>query len=62
LGDLVYLDEYRGEVLDNEIVELKRELQLIMSAWPDKDCSGYFLSLEEMEQVEKKWLEERKRK
>jgi hypothetical protein len=61
VGDLVYLEEYKEEVMLEEIAELRKELELIMSTWPDEERNGYFLSLEDMDRIEKLWLEEKRK-
>jgi hypothetical protein len=61
MGDLVDLDEYKDKLLLEEIAELRKELELIMSSWPREEACGYFLSLEEMDRIEKLWLEEKRK-
>ncbi|HIG58504.1 MAG TPA: hypothetical protein EYQ21_03755 [Flavobacteriales bacterium] len=61
MGDLVDLNEYKDKLLLEEIAELRKELELIMSSWPKEEGSGYFLSLEEMDRIEKLWLEEKRK-
>ena len=61
MGDLVDLDEYKVKLMLEEIAELRKELELIMSLWPEEEGSGYFLSLEEMDRIEKLWLEEKRK-
>ena len=61
MGDLVILEEYKDKLILKEITELREELELIMSSWPKEECSGYFLSLEEMDRLEKLWLEEKRK-
>lgn len=60
MGELVYLEEYKDKLLRKEIDELREEIQRVMSSWPDPS-SGYFLSLEEMDRIEKLWLEEKEK-
>jgi hypothetical protein len=61
MGDLVDLNEYKDKLILEEIAELRQELELIMSLWPGEEASGYFLSLEEMDRIEKLWLEEKRK-
>lgn len=61
MGDLVDLDEYKDKLLLEEIAGLRKELELIMSSWPKEEGNGYFLSLEEMDRIEKLWLEEKRK-
>ena len=61
MGELVDLNEYKDKLMLEEIAELRKELELIMSSWPKEEGSGYFLSLEEMDRIEKLWLEEKRK-
>ncbi len=61
MGELVCLEKYKENVILKEIAELRQELELIMSLWPGEEASGYFLSLEEMDRIEKLWLEEKRK-
>ncbi len=61
MGELVDLNEYKDKLMLEEIAELRKELELIMSRWPKEEDSGYFLSLEEMDRIEKLWLEEKRK-
>jgi|TARA_R110000787_G_scaffold54471_4_gene126748 hypothetical protein len=62
MGELVCLEEYKEKAFLQEIAELRVELELIMSSWPEEESTGYFLSLEEMDDIEKTWLNERNKK
>lgn len=62
MGELVCLEEYKEKVIEKEIAEMRKELEAIMSSWPEEEGSGYFLSLEEMDRIEKIWLNERNEK
>jgi hypothetical protein len=62
MGELVCLKEYKEKVIDKEIAEMRKELDAIMSSWPEEEGSGYVLSLEEMARIEKLWLNERNKK
>lgn len=62
MGELVYLKEYKEKVINKEIAEMRKELEAIMSSWPEEEGGGYFLSLEEMDRIEKIWLNERNKK
>lgn len=57
MDNLIYLDEYRNRKLLEEIKELKFELSQILNNF-DLEPSGYFLSLEEMENMEREWEKE----
>jgi hypothetical protein len=61
MGDLVNLNEYKENLLEQEIIELRKELKLIMASLPEVEQEGYYLSLEEMRQIEAIWLEERRK-
>lgn len=61
MGDLVNLHEYKENLLEQEIIELRKELKLIMESLPEPTQEGYYLSLEEMRQIEAIWLEERRK-
>jgi hypothetical protein len=61
MGDLVNLNEYKENLLEQEIIELRKELKLIMESLPEVEQEGYYLSLEEMRQIEAIWLEERRK-
>jgi|TARA_R110000765_G_C18437065_1_gene546428 hypothetical protein len=62
MGELVCLEEYKEKAFLEEIAELRAELELIMSTWPEEDGSGYFLSLEETARIEQEWLKEKRTK
>jgi len=62
MGELVCLEKYKEKVIEEELTELRKELELIMSSLPEEESTGYFLSLEEMDNIEKIWLEERNKK
>ena len=62
MGELVCLEEYKEKVIEKELTELRKELELIMSSWPEEESTGYFLSLAEMDDIEKTWLNERNKK
>ena len=62
MGELVYLEKYKEKAIEKEIAEMRKELDAIMSTWPEEEGSGYFLSLEEMDRIEKIWLNERNKK
>jgi hypothetical protein len=62
MGELVCLEEYKEKVILKEIAEMRKELELIMSSLPEEESTGYFLSLEEMDNIEKIWLNERNKK
>jgi len=62
MGELVYLEEYKENVVLKEIAEMRKELELIMSSLPEEESCGYFLTLEEMDNIEKIWLNERNKK
>ena len=62
MGELVCLEEYKEKVIEKELTELRKELELIMSSLPEEESCGYFLSLEEMDDIEKTWLNERNKK
>jgi hypothetical protein len=62
MGELVCLEKYKEKVIEEELTELRKELELIMSSLPEEESSGYFLSLEEMDNIEKIWLNERNKK
>ena len=61
MGDLIYLEEHKEKIIDEEIAELRKELQEIMAAWPDEPSTGYFLSLEDMDKIEKSWVDEKRK-
>jgi hypothetical protein len=62
MGELVNLKEYKEKVINKEIAEMRKELEAIMSSWPETEGSGFFLSLEEMERIERIWVEEKSKK
>ena len=62
MGELVCLEKYKEKVIEEELTELRKELELIMSSLPEEESVGYFLSLEEMDNIEKIWLNERNKK
>jgi hypothetical protein len=62
MGELVCLEKYKEKVIEEELTELRKELELIMSSLPEEESTGYFLSLEEMDNIEKIWLNERNKK
>ena len=55
MGDLVYLEEYKEQLIGEEIAELRKELQEIMARWPAEPSVGYFLSLEDMNKMVEIW-------
>lgn len=61
MGELVNLEEYKNKKILEEINDLRVELKKIMSSWPEEESKGYFLSLEEMDRIEKLWLEEKRK-
>jgi hypothetical protein len=61
MGELVCLEEYKEKVILKEIAKLREELEVIMSSWPEEESRGFFLSLEEMDRIEKLWLEEKRK-
>jgi len=61
MDNVVCLGEYRGKKLLEEIQELKIELESILEGF-DLDPKGYFLTLEEMEQMERAWEEKESQK
>jgi hypothetical protein len=61
MGDLIYLEEYKEKIINEEIAELRKELQEIMSTWPHDPGTGYFLSLEDMDKIEKLWDDEKRK-
>ena len=61
MDNLIYLDEYRNKKLLEEIQELKVELAQILNGF-DLEPKGYFLSLEEMEKMERAWAEKERQK
>lgn len=61
MGELICLEEYRERRLLEEVDRLKRELQYMMSILPEPEMSGYYLSLEDMEKIERIWDEERRK-
>jgi hypothetical protein len=62
MGELVSLEEYKEKVIRNEIADLTMELEMIMSFWPEEEACGYFLSLEETNHIENKWLSKQRLK
>lgn len=62
MGELIYLEEYKNKILEDEIFELRRQLQLVISSLPEIEPSGFFLTLEEMDRIEKAWAEEKSKK
>ena len=62
MGELVCLEEYKNKILEEEVSELRKQLELIMDSLPEVECSGYFFSLEEMERIERIWAEEKSKK
>ena len=61
MGDLVDLNEYKEKLILEEIAELRKELQEIMSRWPAEPTTGYFLSLEDMNKMVKIWGDEKRK-
>lgn len=59
MDNVVDLKEYKNMLLLKEIAEMKRELELIMASWPEDLGSGYFLSIDEMDRIERIWAEEK---
>ena len=62
MGELVNLKEYKEKVIEKEIAEMRAELEVIMSTWPEIEGSGFFLSLAEMDRIERIWAEEKSKK
>ena len=56
LGELVYFRKYKQKILDDEISELRNELSIIMETWPDDLHQGFFLSLEEQQEITDRWI------
>lgn len=62
MGELVCLEDYKNKILEEEIFELRKQLQLVMSSLPEIEPTGFFLSLEDMENIERIWAEEKSKK
>ncbi len=61
MGDLIYLEEYKEKIINEEIAELKKKLQEIMVRWPAEPTTGYFLSLEDMNKMVEAWADEKRK-
>tara|TARA_B100000131_G_scaffold320565_1_gene369020 strand:- start:4202 stop:4390 length:189 start_codon:yes stop_codon:yes gene_type:complete len=59
MDNVIDLKEYKDRLLLKEIAEMRRELELIMASWPEDLGNGYFLSIEEMDRIERIWAEEK---
>ena len=62
MGELICLEEYKNKILEEEIFELRKQLQLVISSLPEVEPTGFFLSLEDMENIERIWAEEKSKK
>lgn len=55
MGEVINLDEYKQKTIEDEIKNLRIELEIIMSSWPEDLHQGYFLSLEEQQSITDRW-------
>ena len=62
MGELICLEEYKNKILEEEIFDLRKQLQLVISSLPEVEPTGFFLSLEDMENIERIWAEEKSKK
>lgn len=61
MGELIFLEEYKERILLEEVEQLKKEVKYMMSLLPEPEIGGYYLSLEDMEKIERIWDEERRK-